>query len=77
MDDPADHPAVIDPRHAPRLIGQKWLQARKLSFCEPEVVIGHGKPPNIWKLESKTAANGTPRLWVLKLSSKKWKIFIY
>jgi hypothetical protein len=52
MDDPADHPAIIDPWHAPRLIGQKWLQARKLSFCEPEVVIGHGKPQSVWERES-------------------------
>jgi hypothetical protein len=43
-----DHPPVIDPRHASRPIGQKWLLARKLRFCKPEVVTRHGKPPNVW-----------------------------
>ncbi|MFT6061336.1 MAG: hypothetical protein ACJAVR_001386 [Paracoccaceae bacterium] len=47
MDHGADHPAVIDARHPARLIGQKRLQARKLGFCKPEVVIKHGEPSNV------------------------------
>lgn len=61
MDDPAEHPAIIDPRHIPRLVGQKRLQAQKLSFCEPEVVIRRGKPPYVWEFESQPAVNaGSP-----------------
>jgi hypothetical protein len=39
MDDVADRSPVIAPRHASWRIEQKRLQARKLSFCEPEAMI--------------------------------------
>ncbi|MFT5947929.1 MAG: hypothetical protein ACI807_002189 [Paracoccaceae bacterium] len=67
MDDPADHPAVIDARHASRLIGQKRLQTQELSFCKPEVVIGHGKPRNGWEIWIKTGSQWESILWVLTL----------
>ncbi len=30
MDNPADHPTIIDPRLAACVVGKKWLQPRKL-----------------------------------------------
>ena len=58
--DPTDHPPVIDPRHASRLIGQKRLQTRKLRFCEPEVMIRHGKSPIVGEVESHLIVYGNP-----------------
>ena len=70
MDDAADDPAVIDPRHASRLVGQKWLQARKLSFCGLEVLIRHGESPDVWDVESQLEVDGNPPLRVLTLSQR-------
>jgi len=47
MNDAADHPPVIHPGHAPRVRGQKRLQARKLVFTEPEIVVRHASTPNM------------------------------
>ena len=40
--DPADHPSIIDPRHASRLVGQPRLQPRPLLIAQPE--LAHDSP---------------------------------
>ena len=43
MNNPRNHPPVINPRHTARLVRQKRFQTRELLYGKPEVVIGHPK----------------------------------
>lgn len=46
MDDPADHPPVINPRLAPRVCRQMRRKQRKLCFAQPELVPIHSNFPS-------------------------------
>ena len=50
MDNAADHPAVINPRHPARLIRQERLQPGELVLGKPEVVVRHHKLPTFGSL---------------------------
>lgn len=45
MRDPADDPAVVDARLAPRVGRQKRFQPRKLVLGQPEEIVNHQPPP--------------------------------
>jgi hypothetical protein len=51
MHDPADHPAIVHPGHAPRVRGQQPRQPRKLLVTQPEY-LGHIHPPETSEDES-------------------------
>jgi len=45
MDNPADHPAVINPGFAPRISWKKRLKPRKLIVIQPKTVPNHHESP--------------------------------
>jgi hypothetical protein len=57
MDDAADHPAVVDPRLAPRVCRKMWLKPCELIVTEPKVSLIHHRSP-FGDLESDFAGFG-------------------
>jgi hypothetical protein len=51
MSDPANHPPVIDPRYASRIVGQQRLKPGKLRIAQPKH-IAHHLAPAVSELES-------------------------
>ena len=49
--DTADHPPIVDPRHAARIVGQIGSKPRELLLRQPEG-IRHSDAPAVWELES-------------------------
>ena len=41
VNDPADHPAVINPRLVARVGGKMWRDLRELLVCQPELIENH------------------------------------
>jgi hypothetical protein len=52
MDDPADHPLVIDTRLPPRVARQMRRNTRKLFVRKPKAIPTHSQPPSAANLES-------------------------
>jgi hypothetical protein len=46
MNDTADHPAIINPRFPPCILGKIELKPRKLLCRQPEMCVAHSKPPS-------------------------------
>ena len=40
VQDATDHPPIVHPRHATRLVGQQQLQPRPLLIAQPELCLG-------------------------------------
>ena len=59
VDDPADDAAVVNARHAARLVRQERLKAGELIVRKPEVVRGHRKLPTGGSLNHISGPLGT------------------
>jgi hypothetical protein len=58
MDNPADHPTIIDPRLASCVVGKKWLQPRKLLTTKQKYEPSSQTP--FTEFESDSAGFGNP-----------------
>jgi hypothetical protein len=66
MDDAADDAAIVGSRLAPRVGRQMRREPRKLSLAQPEAISIHQRSP-FGDLESETASQRNPLLWVRNL----------
>ena len=51
VDNARDHPPVVNPGHAARLVGKKRPKAGELSPGQPEMAVRHEASPVCWGLE--------------------------
>jgi hypothetical protein len=60
--DTADHPPIVDPRHAARIVGQISLKPCELLFRQPEG-IRHPNAPAVWELEADRRSSAKTLYW--------------
>ena len=63
MDDPADHPPVIDTRFAPHVRGKKWANPVPLLVAKPKKIASHHASPNHFA-DSESATDSDDNMFI-------------